>query len=115
MSKAPTPPRLTIEQKEDGILLVRLAGDWVSGTGLPGFEPIKKELEAGNRVRALAFDCSEVGRWDSTLVAFFFKSYELCEKGRIDFHTDTLPPGVAKRSEERRVGKECRSGWAARH
>src|SRR2546430_3032821 len=27
----------------------------------------------------------------------------------------TLPPGVRRRSEERRVGKECRSRWSPYH
>ena len=33
----------------------------------------------------------------------------------VDDHSDYLPPRRTRRSEERRVGKECRSRWSPHH
>ena len=46
-----------------------------------------------------------------TTVASYFDSQE-CEVSSREFHTIT---GQYKRSEERRVGKECRSRWSPYH
>ena len=43
---------------------------------------------------------------------------ELCSPFRLSFHTETHSPDfifIALRSEERRVGKECRSRWSPYH
>ena len=32
-----------------------------------------------------------------------------------EFYKDTVVPELAERSEERRVGKECRSRWSPYH
>src|SRR5437899_11477666 len=64
------------------------------------------------------------------LVAEFFKSRLLCPSSASGFLSHCIPPTSddfrlfqprkvfaveAERSEERRVGKECRSGWAEDH
>ena len=89
-------PELTIQRTPDGSLSVRLAGDWLARAGLPGVEAIEKELASDQGVRAVSFDTSGLGRWDSGLVSFVFRCKELSEKTRIEFCTETLPEGVVK-------------------
>jgi phospholipid/cholesterol/gamma-HCH transport system permease protein len=95
MSDAPAKTGLTVRRTTDGVLLVGMAGDWVARSGIPVLGVIAKEL-AGGGITALAFDASGLGRWDSGLVALLFKSYDLCEKNRVEFRTETLPAGMAK-------------------
>jgi phospholipid/cholesterol/gamma-HCH transport system permease protein len=86
---------LTVRRTTNGVLLVGVAGDWVAQSGIPGLRAIEKEL-AGGGITALAFDTSELGRWDSGLVAFVLQCLGLCEKNRIEFRTETLREGMAK-------------------
>ena len=87
---------LRLERTRDGALRVAIAGDWLTGLDLPKFEVIEKDLTAGSGLTAATFDASKLRRWDSSLVTFLFRCYELCEKNRIDFRVDTLPAGLAK-------------------
>ncbi len=96
MSAAPTTAELTVRRTGEGLLCVGLAGDWLARAGLPGVEAIEKELTGGSGISALTFESSSLGRWDSGLVTFLFKCYDLCEKNRVEFRTETLPAGVAK-------------------
>ena len=86
---------LTVRRTTDGVLLVELAGDWVAKSSIPGLRAIEKEL-AGGGITALAFGASELGRWDSGLVALLFKCLGMCEANQIEFRTETLPAGMAK-------------------
>jgi phospholipid/cholesterol/gamma-HCH transport system permease protein len=95
MNDKPAKPDLAFHRTADGVLQVGLAGDWLARGGIPGLEAVGEQL-TGNGTRALAFDASRLGRWDSGLVAFLFKCYDLCTANRIDFQTETLPAGVAK-------------------
>jgi phospholipid/cholesterol/gamma-HCH transport system permease protein len=94
--EASTVPWLKIDRTAGGVVRVGLAGDWTKGRDLPQFDAIEKDLAAGTSVTAATFDTTGLGRWDSTLVTFLFRCYELCEKNRIDFRVDTLPAGLAK-------------------
>ena len=86
---------LTVRRTTDGVLLVELAGDWVAKSSIPGLRAIEKEL-AGGGITALAFGASELGRWDSGLVALLFKCLGMCEANQLEFRTETLPAGMAK-------------------
>ncbi|MGB7747159.1 MAG: ABC transporter permease [Verrucomicrobiia bacterium] len=90
-----TPARLTVRRKEDGVLVVEIAGDWLDRTGLPDVSTVEKEL-AGSRVSALEFDAQGLGRWDSALMVRILTLHELCTKGSVEFHAKTLPGGLGK-------------------
>ncbi len=94
MSDKPTPLELTVHRTDDGLLRIRLAGDWLARAGIPGLEAVEKELAGG--ATALAFDASGLARWDSGLMVFLLKCHDLCDKNRIGFRMETLPAGVAK-------------------
>jgi phospholipid/cholesterol/gamma-HCH transport system permease protein len=89
------PPRLAIRQKEPGVLLVEIAGNWLDRTGLPDIAAVEKELSGGS-VKALEFDASALGRWDSALMVRILTLNELCAKAKVEFRAKTLPEGLAK-------------------
>lgn len=64
-------------------------------SALPDVSAVAREL-AGSPVTALEFDTSGLGRWDSALMVRVLAIQELCAKGKIEFRSRTLPPGLAK-------------------
>ena len=89
------PPRLTARRGEGGIVIVELAGDWLGRTALPDVGPLQKELAAGD-VSALEFEATQLGRWDSALMARILAIEDLCTKANAEFRATTLPDGLAK-------------------
>ena len=90
-----TPARLTVQRGENGVLLVRLSGDWLERSRLPGLSAVQKDV-AGGTARALEFDAQELGRWDSGLLVRILALHDLCAKANVEFRAQTLPPGLAK-------------------
>ena len=76
-------------------LVVSLEGDWLLKRALPGVEGVEKELKDSS-AKALEFETSKLGRWDSGLLAFLIASSDLCKQLQIEFKTDSLPDGVRK-------------------
>src|SRR6516164_8467440 len=96
MSPTPSnPPRLTSGRKAGDVLLVTVAGDWLDRAGLPDTSGVDKAL-AGGGVRALEFDTSGLGRWDSALLVRILAICEACGKEKIDFRAATLPTSLSK-------------------
>src|SRR5258705_2825505 len=89
------PARLTARRKEDGVLLVEIAGDWLDRSSLPGTSAVEGEL-SGENVKALEFDASALGRWDSALMVRILALHDLCAKAKIEFRAATLPEGLAR-------------------
>jgi phospholipid/cholesterol/gamma-HCH transport system permease protein len=87
--------RLIARREADGVLLVEIAGDWLDRSALPGIVAVEGEL-SGDRVKALAFDASALGRWDSALLVRILALHDLCAKAKIEFRATTLPEGLAK-------------------
>jgi phospholipid/cholesterol/gamma-HCH transport system permease protein len=87
--------RLIARREADGVLLVEIAGDWLDRSALPGIVAVEGEL-SGDRVKALAFDASALGRWDSALLVRILALHDLCAKAKIEFRSTTLPTGLAK-------------------
>jgi phospholipid/cholesterol/gamma-HCH transport system permease protein len=87
-------PQLTARRKEDGVLVVEVAGNWLDRTGLPDASTVAQELGGG--VKALEFQTRELGRWDSALLVRILALNDLCVKGKVEFRTETLPEGLAK-------------------
>jgi phospholipid/cholesterol/gamma-HCH transport system permease protein len=87
--------RLIARRKEDGVLLVEIAGDWLDRASLPGISAVEGEL-SGESVKALAFDTGALGRWDSALLVRILALHDVCAKAKIEFRAATLPAGLAK-------------------
>jgi len=91
----PNPARLTARRRDDGVLLVEIAGDWLDRTGLPVIAAVEQELASG-AVPALEFETKALGHWDSALMVRILAINDLCAKGKVEFRTQTLPGGLAK-------------------
>jgi phospholipid/cholesterol/gamma-HCH transport system permease protein len=90
-----TPARLTARRKENAVILVEIAGDWLDRTALPDILAVEKEL-AGGGVKALEFEAMALGRWDSALLVRVLAINDLCAKEKVEFRAKTLPGGLAK-------------------
>jgi phospholipid/cholesterol/gamma-HCH transport system permease protein len=90
-----SPPKLVVRRKEDGILLVEIAGDWLDRAGLPDVSVVEKEM-SGSGASALEFDASALGPWDSALMVRILALNDLCTKAKVEFRATTLPGGLAK-------------------
>ncbi len=86
---------LTSRRGQDGVLVVEVAGNWLDRTGLPDVSGITRELTAGP-AKAVEFDTSRLGGWDSALLVRILGLYEECVGKNIEFRTNTLPSGLAK-------------------
>jgi phospholipid/cholesterol/gamma-HCH transport system permease protein len=87
--------RLSVESRAHGTLAVVLAGDWIARAGLPSFEQVEQALvTAEDGITNLEFEATELGRWNSGLMTFVLKCWDLCQRRKIEFRAATLPGGV---------------------
>jgi phospholipid/cholesterol/gamma-HCH transport system permease protein len=92
----PSPAQLTVQSKGDGMLCIVQAGDWTARAGLPSIHAVEQAITTAHRaVQALEFDASGLGRWNSGLMTFVVKCWDLCQQHGVEFRSATLPPGVA--------------------
>jgi phospholipid/cholesterol/gamma-HCH transport system permease protein len=96
MDSQTTKPMLTVQRVGEDLLRVGLTGEWIAKAGLPGFDSVEKVFTSGPRpVKAMEFQTKELGRWNSGLIAFVVKCFELCEQHKAEFRAQTLPAGVS--------------------
>src|SRR5712672_1716509 len=96
MDSQATKPILTVQRVGEDLLQVGLTGEWIAKAGLPGFDSAEKVFTSGPRpVKAMEFQTTELGRWNSGLIAFVVKCFELCKQHKAEFRAQTLPAGVS--------------------
>jgi len=88
------PARLAVRRNGD-VLVAEVAGDWLDRTSLPDTSAIETEI-AGGTVRSLEFDAKGLAGWNSALLVRLMALHDLCAERKIQFRTQTLPPGLAK-------------------
>jgi phospholipid/cholesterol/gamma-HCH transport system permease protein len=88
------PARMNFSRKGPA-LVVALEGDWLVKQALPEVAALEKELKDGS-TRALEFETTKLGRWDSGLLAFLVACNDLCNQLQIGFKNESLPEGVRK-------------------
>ena len=62
---------------------------------MPDTSAVEREL-AGSPVKALEFETQGLGGWDSALMVRVLELHDLCSRGKVEFRSQTLPPGLAK-------------------
>src|SRR5215471_16933441 len=75
--------------------VLSLEGDWVAQRRFPEADALEKDLKDGS-VKALEFETTKLGRWDSGLLAFLVSGNDLCNRLQIEFKLGSLPEGVQK-------------------
>lgn len=91
MSQQPPGFELLTEDRESAVLM--LTGDWVQGQTHRDFQVLKDDLSCIT-ASLLVVDGSQLGRWDSILMAFLLQSFNQCRQDNIQFLTRDLPEGV---------------------
>ena len=80
----------------DGTLVVRPTGDWTLDRPLPDIQAVAVSAAPSSPVHAVAFDTSDLGDWDSSLVAFLYETVEYGRAHDLEVQTDTLPASLAR-------------------
>jgi phospholipid/cholesterol/gamma-HCH transport system permease protein len=85
---------LTCTTAPDDTLAVTLSGDWQLDAVLPGVEPVLERLRQSPAPATIAFDTSELGDWDTGLVARLVSIRRDAEANGIPVDDSGLPDGV---------------------
>jgi len=87
---------VVIERNEDDVLLIRLAGRWVLGSGFPSAAALETELEREPRPSRITFDARQLDLWDSSILAFLARVSQAGREQGVALDTSTLPTGLQK-------------------
>ncbi len=87
---------LAVSRASDGVLLVRVSGDWTLETGMPPVAEVERGLVASPRPTRVAFDLERLGAWDSGLVSFVVAVGVLAGERKIPVDETTLPAGLRR-------------------
>jgi phospholipid/cholesterol/gamma-HCH transport system permease protein len=88
------PWKMDFDLSSPDTLLIRLAGNWKIANRLPAATEVAKQLSPGARIKKVSFDATALGGWDSGLINFLLKVFDLCAKAGIAADKESLPPGV---------------------
>jgi len=92
---APRAATLRVDQATDGLCLA-FAGDWLVKGQLPSFDDLRRRLAQSPSPRAIRFDASGLGRWDSGLVTRLIDIYRDAQARGIAFDDGGLPDGARR-------------------
>jgi phospholipid/cholesterol/gamma-HCH transport system permease protein len=90
-------PSLRVQQ-EQGCLSVFFEGDWTWRAPQPSLKALDQALAKG--VTEVCCRAGGVKQWDSSLLALLLRLRRQCEKARIPFRAETLPPHLNQLLEE---------------
>ena len=96
MDTAQKPSEISFSRPTDDTLLVRLAGSWKLGQGLPTADEVQQQVDSGSPVRRIGFDTKDLTNWDSGLLTFLTKIVDLCKERQIKADGKGLPEGVKR-------------------
>jgi phospholipid/cholesterol/gamma-HCH transport system permease protein len=88
--------KLEREGRSDGVLPLKLAGNWKLDQDLPPLDAFKKLLAAGPKPRQLDFETSHLTGWDSGLLTFINNISGFCRENNIAMDLEGLPEGVRR-------------------
>lgn len=75
--------------------VLHLRGDWIQGADVPPFPELRALLNAAVP-RQLTLEGSELGEWDSLLMAFLLQCHNYCREQDIELLDDTLPDNARR-------------------
>ncbi len=82
--------------RENETLNVGLSGDWELEQSVPRFARLVEDLPAGQAAGEVCFDTSQLGAWDSSLLAFLMQIMDYCEAHSLSFEAEGLPENIAR-------------------
>ena len=97
------PPTVSVS-RDGGAAVVHLSGNWSLRDGLRPVGDVTLALETQPRPRTLRLDAKDVGRWDTSLVAFLARVHDSCTEHEVGLDTSGLPEGARRLLELARQG-----------
>jgi phospholipid/cholesterol/gamma-HCH transport system permease protein len=88
------PPSVEVERQTDANIILKIGGNWIVGEAIPRSDSILLTLIDLMPFKQLAFDCQQLNRWDSLILATLTKLNLFCESHAIQFVPDGLPKGI---------------------
>lgn len=82
-------------RREDDVLVLVLAGDWELPHAPPRFGPLMERPEP-TPVRAVDFDVTALGNWDSSILTFLRQAEGYCVEHDVELREENLPPAVTR-------------------
>jgi phospholipid/cholesterol/gamma-HCH transport system permease protein len=73
---------------------VSVLGRWKLGLGIPGTEELEGDLNRTPRIDRLTFDTSGLEGWDSSLVVYLMRVFDLAHRRELKVDRAGLPQGV---------------------
>jgi len=77
-------------------LLLKLSGSWTLQEKLPSPGEVKTKITSDTQIKRIAFDTSELERWDTGLMVFLKKIADLGKQQSIAIEEGGLPEGARK-------------------
>ncbi len=96
MGKKADAMKLRFNGPTDGVLMIRLSGNWQIGENLPSPNEVKIKLESEPDIQRVAFDTKELTQWDSSLPILLLKIKNLCSEKKIYIDSEGLPRGAKR-------------------
>lgn len=90
------PATLDVLRTPDGVLQVRLAGDWLLASPLPGTDTVIAEIRGGAPPRGVGFDAAALGRWDTALPTALVAIRRAADAAGVPVSDEQLPPGAQR-------------------
>ncbi len=88
-------PAFELSFDSGGDASLHIFGNWTRDQQPPNFSDLRRDLY-GSAVHQLTIDSSELGSWDSSLMAFLLQCYNYCSTESIEFNAPGLPEGAQK-------------------
>jgi len=88
-------PGFELVSDSEGKGYLILTGNWTQGQHGTDFALLRSDLYSSS-VHQLDINTTDLGSWDSTLMAFLLQCYNYCQDENIEFRATGLPAGVDK-------------------
>ena len=88
-------PGFQLQQDTADAITLQLSGDWLQGADTGGFTQLRTEL-ARTGASSLVADGTDLGEWDSLLMAFLLQCHDLCRHEGIEFSTREMPDSAQR-------------------
>ncbi|WKZ18133.1 MAG: ABC transporter permease [Candidatus Jettenia sp. CY-1] len=75
-------------------LVVHISGNWLWETSLPSIELFEHEIKLLTTFCTINFDTKNLTNWDSSLLIFLSKVFDICAKHNIHIRMEGIPQGV---------------------
>jgi phospholipid/cholesterol/gamma-HCH transport system permease protein len=90
------PGQLKLQFPSQDNLLVVVAGSWLLADSLPSLDDIALQLQSRSDIQKISFDGSAVTQWDSGLLTFLARVYQLASDQKINIDPAGLPDGARR-------------------